>query len=87
MGFSSPKAQQRHRANRQALDVEHLFAPILRAIGDRVMTPREIEAALPHLNRKHVRRALLVLTDDGILDRVADSTSVLYVRSSTPEEA
>lgn len=80
------RRHERQRVNRQSRDLGYLFAPILRAIGDEVLTPLEVVERLPMHRAKDVRRALLILHDDEVLTRVTDSTSVLYARSSTPEE-
>lgn len=72
----------RHELNKRARRLDHLEARILRAIGSDALTPAEVCDRIPAAPAKDVRRALLVLRDAGALDRITDSTSVIYAATT-----
>ena len=83
---STQSQNARHRVNIQSRDVAHLFAPVLKTLGDEVLTPAEIVHRLPGFPPRDIRRALLVMRDDGVLTRATDSTAALYSRADENPE-
>lgn len=78
-----PTERTRQRINKQSRDLSCMFGPVLRAIGDQVVTTAEVVDQLPQLRPKDVRKVLLILHDDGVLTRVTMPDAVLYARRTT----